>query len=410
MVSKGFLRGTHRICDPTETLRGLEPHLPRFGITRLADITGLDRINIPTVTAVRPAGLALGVSQGKGLSLAAAKASAIVEAIEGWAAERLTEPHRVCCASSLAGREAVTDVCRLPLKLGQTRPLTTPIAWVQGQDLMNEMAPIWTPLPLVHLDFASDELPGSELFVSSSNGLAGGNTLAEALIHALCELIERDAVAIWHWRGQEERDRTQISLEGDLGPDITRLLALLAQADMDLALFDCTSDIGIPAVHAEISERVDRLPAFFPRRFGGDGCHLDSEVAVLRAITEAAQSRLTFISGARDDLELSGYPAEDAEPPRLPARSKRPFDAMPSLASITFEDDLQLVLSRLKAIGIDQVAMIELPLPQNVPLSVIRLVVPGLEGKYRPRYIRPGPRALSRMFAQYVGSSLSPAT
>ena len=72
---------------PEETLARLVPHLGRMGITRVANVTGLDRVGVPVVTAVRPNARSLAVSQGKGLTLAAAKVSAIMEAAELYHAE-----------------------------------------------------------------------------------------------------------------------------------------------------------------------------------------------------------------------------------------------------------------------------------------------------------------------------------
>jgi len=58
--------------------------MSRMGITRLGNITGLDRIGIPVAVAVRPNSRSVSVSQGKGLELAQAMASALMEACEGF--------------------------------------------------------------------------------------------------------------------------------------------------------------------------------------------------------------------------------------------------------------------------------------------------------------------------------------
>lgn len=53
-AKKTFLDGQHRIRPPEETLTHLRPCLEKAGITRVADITGLDRIGIPVVLVTRP--------------------------------------------------------------------------------------------------------------------------------------------------------------------------------------------------------------------------------------------------------------------------------------------------------------------------------------------------------------------
>ena len=77
-----------RLRRATETVAHMRQNFARFGITRLADVTGLDCIGIPVWMAVRPNSKTLAVSQGKGLSNAAAQASAVMEAAEVATAER----------------------------------------------------------------------------------------------------------------------------------------------------------------------------------------------------------------------------------------------------------------------------------------------------------------------------------
>src|SRR5208337_1780542 len=81
------------------------------------------------------------------------------------------------------------------------------------------------------------------------------------------------------------------------------------RAGVDVAIWDITSDIGIPAFVSLITERtVNPLRPLPSGR--GFGCHPARPIALLRALTEAAQSRLTYISGSRDDVRRDAY--EDA--------------------------------------------------------------------------------------------------
>src|SRR6201999_785112 len=75
-------RMTLRSRDPEETLRLLLPHLERHGITRLANVTGLDRIGIPVYQAIRPNSRGLSLSQGKGVDEVSAQVSALMESLE----------------------------------------------------------------------------------------------------------------------------------------------------------------------------------------------------------------------------------------------------------------------------------------------------------------------------------------
>src|SRR5687767_11102850 len=88
-ADKGFYEGTQRTTPPERTLERIRAAASRVGPTRLAAVTGLDRIGIPTVVGYRPNSPTLTVSGGKGFSKVAAMASAGMEAVEIWHAENL---------------------------------------------------------------------------------------------------------------------------------------------------------------------------------------------------------------------------------------------------------------------------------------------------------------------------------
>ena len=111
------LGGTYRAYEPHETLAKLQPLIwDTFGISRVANITGLDNINIPTYTAIRPLSKLVTTSQGKGITHDLAKISAIMESIEGWHCETmlfcvpLAPPVRIflttTCHSVLSGTQS----------------------------------------------------------------------------------------------------------------------------------------------------------------------------------------------------------------------------------------------------------------------------------------------------------------
>src|SRR5262249_58014799 len=113
-AAKGYTAGTHRVVSPAETMERLRPLLSRMGITRLANVTGLDHIGIPVVMACRPNSRSLSVSQGKGMDIDAAKASAAMESIEGYHAERIQLPLLFATTLEMQARRRVVDVEHLP--------------------------------------------------------------------------------------------------------------------------------------------------------------------------------------------------------------------------------------------------------------------------------------------------------
>src|SRR5437763_8589573 len=110
--------------------------MARLGITRLGNITGLDRIGISVAIAVRPNSRSVSVSQGKGLDLPQSMASALMEACEGFHAEEIG-PCRVAAYRRLIEHETVVDPETL---CPGTRPFDAAVAisWIEGYDLLRQ--------------------------------------------------------------------------------------------------------------------------------------------------------------------------------------------------------------------------------------------------------------------------------
>jgi YcaO-like protein with predicted kinase domain len=394
-LPKVFRQGTHRTVAPAETLARVRPHMARMGITRLGNITGLDRIGIPVAVAVRPNSRSVSVSQGKGIDLLQAMASALMEAAEGFHAEEIG-PCRLAAYRGLAARGTVVDPGSL---CPGARPFDpgTAISWIEGYDLLRRES-CWVPAEIVHTDYTVERPDG--YFLCGSNGLASGNHLVEAINAALYELVERDAVASWIAKPIRRRFQCVLDLGSVDDPACRALLAKYHAADIAIRVWDITTDIGIAAFLCEIRDLAPGDPRQ-PRRYHGSGCHADRAIALSRALTEAAQTRLTYIAGIRDDLspdeyqEVSGGEIGDALLDAL-ARENAPvlFGDVPSFAANDLVEDLRWALARLEATGIQRVIAVDLTRPE-FGIPVVRLVIPGLEwDPHHPNY-RPGPRALA---------------
>jgi ribosomal protein S12 methylthiotransferase accessory factor len=145
--------------------------------------------------AVRPNSRSNAVSQGKGLDPDAARASALMESIEAWHAENLELPLRFESADVLRRSARVMELDKLPRAVGRVAPYDVPILWVEGRDLMRD-EPVFVPHEMVTMNFVAPP-EYRPLFARGSNGLSSGNHLLEAIVHGLCEVIERDAMALW---------------------------------------------------------------------------------------------------------------------------------------------------------------------------------------------------------------------
>jgi len=269
--------------------------LKAFAISRVADITGLDSIGVPVYTAVRPLSKTVAIQAGKGLTCKASRAGAIIEAIEFEAAEH---PH---------GEAQIAQAFQLPeeerLELGDCFPARastvndfTPLAWEQATNIQNGEVKL-IPSDLIWMVCRVEKQPLLYLQMGS-NGLAGGATLEDAILSGLYEVLERDA-----WTtNQFLMDNCgytpgRVPLIA-LPEPIEKLVRAIERAKLKLYLFDITNDYQVPAYSAVLLD----LSGNAAGTFGGYGCHLSSQIAAIRAITEAIQGRACYISGARDDL------------------------------------------------------------------------------------------------------------
>jgi ribosomal protein S12 methylthiotransferase accessory factor len=399
---KGFTNGTHRLVSPDVTLERLRPWLKEAGITRVANITGLDRLGIPVALVVRPNSRSLAVSQGKGITLAAAKASALMESIETYHAERIQLPLRLASHDELREDGSVIDVTELPHLERSAYSTSMLMLWIAAFDLLRNR-PTWVPYDVVHTNYTleAEGLPGAYSFLRSSNGLASGNHVLEAITHGICELVERDALTLWRLLPPEAQARRRIDLATVSDPHCRELIGRVEAAGLLATVWETTMDIAIPSFGCTVTEREpDSWRGTLAA--SGFGCHPSRQVAFLRALAEAAQCRVTLISGARDDISRADYerfhrlhPAQRSSSMLNSTGQGRPFEAGPGWQSATFLEDVQHELEILRSAGLREVAVVDLS-RSGWGVTVVRVIIPGLEMGAVPGVL-PGRRARQLM-------------
>ncbi len=394
---KHFRAGTHRLVPPEETLARVRRVMPVMGITRIANVTGLDTLGLPVVMVYRPNSRSLAVSPGKGLDLASAKASGLMESVEGYHAENLQLPLKLASQAELRFNHPLVDVSGLPRLSASLFHEHLRLLWVEGAELM-EGRRVWVPFELVHTCFTLPLPTGSGAFLMSSNGLASGNHVLEATSHGLCEVVERDATTLWHLRDAQARRRTRLDLGTVEDPACREMLERYERGGVEVGVWETTTDVGLPAFLCRIAERAPDPLRPLPVT-QGMGCHPSRRVALLRALTEAAQSRLTLISGARDDATLQRYEGSRdldqtarvlehlrSEPP------VRRFQDVPTFEGDSFDEDVAWELERLRAAGLRQVVVVDLT-KRELGIPVVRVIIPGLEPLHDIPGYTPGARA-----------------
>ncbi|HEX6292833.1 MAG TPA: YcaO-like family protein, partial [Herpetosiphonaceae bacterium] len=235
-------------------------------------------------------------------------------------------------------------------------------------------------------------------FTMDSNGLASGNHFLEALLSGLYELIERDGVSCHSEAERYGWQKRRITLESIADQTIQQIIAMLRAKELVPIILDCTTDIGVPTFEAYLYDmRSNVVPISH-----GYGAHLNPAVAITRALTEAVQARTLIISGARDDLFKDIYRANRIRYTSLVKHVESKADSVPlsytNVGHATFEEDAYLLIERLKQAGLEQVIVFDLS-PETIDISVLRVIVPGLEGYYYYGY---NPRWRAYRFIEQV--------
>ncbi len=377
-----YIEGTQRVLDPETTLASTTKLLPKIGVTRIANITDLDRVGIPVFSAIRPSAAAGAISiySGKGATETNARISAIMESFERCLAE---QPEVSINLPGIAlNAERITDTYEslsesfpalYPGALLLPQPLSelTNLEWVMGYDLINDLEVFVPANAVFHPYHPQTE---STLFRSNTNGLASGNTIEEAILHGLLEVIERDALSIAEFTRNPGKE---IILSDGSNYDLKKRIE---DAGIEVKLWLLDSDIDIPTVVAALDDKVLRDPALLVM---GAGAHLSPEIAVTRALTEAAQSRVVQIHGAREDTDrervvrtfgyehmrkMNSYWYEDLESVHI--------DELDNSSSNTPAANIKTVIDSLECTA-DGAIIVDLSRGVNIP--VIRAIIPMFE-------------------------------
>jgi ribosomal protein S12 methylthiotransferase accessory factor len=292
----------------------LDPEfLRRFGITRVGDITDLDCLGVPVWFAVRPNSRGLSVSQGKGLMADQARISAIMEAIEGAVAED-TQRH-VSTFGSVEQMLALGQSLIPFASVGRTDAgvldPTRERAWVRGVSIRTN-GDCLAPFELIGMDFRVDMPWDRSTFQMSSEGLAAGVDHDRVVLHALLELVENDACCLIDTFETRTVVPRPVSLRHGVNPSLDALVEHLLDRGIVVEFQDLTTDLGVPVVMASLDRPVMTGDGPIMRSSAGVACRLATYDAALAALLEAVQSRLTDISGARDDLSPHRFLRDNA--------------------------------------------------------------------------------------------------
>jgi ribosomal protein S12 methylthiotransferase accessory factor len=383
-------RETKRYTMAEAMWRAPYAQLLRYGISSYREVTKLDKIGVPVWISHRPLAKTISVNAGKGEDSLLAFAGAIAEGIEFWAAEN---PWGQSVASTYAELEAAKEAELLPfheypIAKGSLCNPHMQLEWEKVERItLGERPLAWMPSDCIWLEQRTPTQFAN--WQSSSNGVAAGVQVEDAALSALYEVIERDA-----WTLQQ----CLISATGawpkkipfaGMPDELDRLVRKAREANLYPFLFDATTDVGIPVCGCTLFDTNQESAG----TFGGYGASLNPLTAARRALLESFQSRLCYISGARDDLYRRDFlllkqsqqakPVSVAEKLHPIARDWGEFAKMYGMPLFsTVEEEIGRLLARLFAKGLTKLYA-RILAEEHVggeKLTVVKVLAPQLEG------------------------------
>ncbi|WP_436786032.1 YcaO-like family protein [Yinghuangia sp. YIM S10712] len=379
-----------RFCLPLGEARDHATRLAKtIGITRIGMVGELGDIGgVHIAQAARPDGAwSSTYGSGKGLTEDGAHVGSVMEELEKWAQERWVPRADDLVEGSyreLAG-DAV-DPVDLALPYDSVYTPDLPMTWVRCPDILTGRA-VLVPLDLLRLECGPRDVCFSRRGarkVIATNGLGSGFSREEAVLHGLCEYVERHAqrlaeIALVNPGGTGAPPFRFVDL--DTAPDAAREVAeRLRRGGHVVRVLDITSDVKVPTFMAAVARDLNRAEGF--------GTHPDPGTAVEMALLEAAQSIACSVAGGREDLTIRARSLGRHERPRPIAHEDAWFwldpDIVPAplaqgLTSDDVLDDLWWTLQRVGDAGVAHVPVLDLTHPETEPAHVVRVIVPGLE-------------------------------
>lgn len=374
-----------RTASPERTLGLAKSWAKAARIRAVSDITHLDCLGVPVFVSERDGAMSDGFTFGKGLVAIESEIGAHMEAIEHHFAEPGTAPLETKWGTPRdLDRAEAGAVFEFAPMLNRRAAPDQPLLLVRAHDAENG-APAWIPAELV---FNPAPDVGTVLYGASSNGLASGNSVEEASLHALFELIERDI-----WSIEFVRNASLRVAEQGLPPQIRDIAQTASRNGLRLVMRYVPNDFGVPFFAAFLFDIAHPQQRFFN---GGWGCHLDRRIALMRAVTEVAQSRAAYLHGGRaaPQWDGAGPEAEGVRAQMELVSSEHPQIAFADIpepecaGSIAAQwEETVACLRRV----VDRPIYRVVYTPKDSPLHVVRLVVPLLENFSRET-MRVGPR------------------
>ena len=404
----------HRNCSPDETLRRYSKHVSPFtGVVR--ELRRLPPEAIPTPVYI--AGHARKESSpdihalleerhltnsGKGTTDAAAKASALGEAVERYSAFFQGNEPRIVSTYRELGNCAIHPYALLNFSEAQYRDRSDWNASAQraagekpavhrrchvpkpfSEETRIEWTPVWSLtrqefryVPTAYCYFGYPQNREIAFCESDSNGNAAGNSIEEAILQGFLELVERDAVAIW-WYNKVQRPALEIDFVNE--PFFGRLKEFYRLHGGEFWVLDLTNDLEIPVFAAlGRSFRSNQEKLSF-----GFGAHLEARTAIFRALTEMSQTQPYLLSG-KEERENPMFRewwkriTTKSLPFLLPDRTltQKKISEYPGISSEDLREEVNFCVETARKYNLETLVLDQTQ--PDIAMPVVKVMVPGL--------------------------------
>jgi ribosomal protein S12 methylthiotransferase accessory factor len=370
-VLKGHTYGEDKVRPPEETVAEVRRRLAGLNLDILQKTMRIDtrRLDIPVFISVcgQEAIRTIGTRKqmGKGSTSVQAEASALMELVERFSffSHMKHTPFPTSTFAEVPGETLPPEVLALAIHdrdtdLDKAVPVlrSLPFRWARTWSL-SRMQEILIPIDWFYL-------------INEYNGPAAGNALEEAILHGLCEIVERHVSSVI---SREEPITPTIDLATVRDEAARMLIGKYAAHGIQLVVKDFSLDTGIPTVAALAWD-----PSTFPQRSEivfTAGTTTNPEKSLVRALTEVAQLAGDFQNRTSYRPTLPKYEKLEDAAYLTTAAPVVPIESLPDLSHPNLRMEVQRCVDALVRSGLE-VFIMDVTHP-GLGLPAVYTIVPG---------------------------------
>ena len=368
---KGYTYDQDKLLTPEATIHRVRDRLARLDLDILTETMRIDsrRLDIPVYISLLGADAKRVVptakQMGKGATPAQSEASALMELVERFSFFSYVEAGPLIYGTARGLKGQALDFASLARSLFDTSPDLAaagkiyqdwPLYFAPATNLTTG-APVYLPFHWFYL-------------IEEYNGPAAGNCYEEAVLQALCEVVERHVGSVISY---ERRITPALDPDSATDPAARELIQKFRNNGIKLFLRDFSLDTGIPTVAAL---------AYDPATFPGDseivfaaGTTTDPEKSLIRALTEVAQLAGDFNRRTSYRPTLPKYATLEEAAYLMAPGPLKPLNSLPNLARPNLRDEIGNCLTALSRLNLE-VLVVDVTHPR-VELPAVYVLIPG---------------------------------